>query len=338
MRLPPARAFPNGPPDFPWARPAAREAPEVIRRKNRRFRWTTSVFLCRTLHRHTSCSHTPQSWPRGDAPPCSRCHVAAGAGPRRRMGRWDCSGREEVGMVVSRARAILVMVVIVGVCGHFGGGVAYANNVVFSLNCIISGGNSNVDSGGTCIPGGPFGTERISVTGSTSTSTTFSITETLSGGRSGVLKVFLNIPDALQSLTWTSNAGSVTVSDGGQKPDGYNVGMLDMEIPGTGNIDPTGNPVTFTLTATGLGGGGLDPSIFNDTADNCTTNPGDNCIYKAVHIAADTGPNGQSLWVGSLNAGQVEVPEAGTGVLVGAGLLAAAITFSRGRRLRALRN
>lgn len=209
-------------------------------------------------------------------------------------------------MVLKRIVLLLALMVLLAPAA------ARADSFTFTLNCTLSGAG--------CANSGPWGT--VTISDNTTNANWVDLSVALNVPTAKTLNLDLNFLGTVASGYSFSltNGKSVAYSPDGIKADGYSTGMLDIQIPGTGNLG-NANPWSGTLQLSNLGVfANLDASMFN-------TEDSSNLIYLAVHDSNDG--TGQSIWLGSTD--NTEVPEPCTLALLGSGLLG--VPFLR-RRLR----
>jgi hypothetical protein len=136
---------------------------------------------------------------------------------------------------------------------------------------------------------------------------------------------FLNYDDEKFSNAseFTLSGSSVSVDENNQKAGGYSLGSFDMQMPATGNLGF--EPFSGTLS---LGGGTLTANDFNflDTSLQ---------LFAAIHIGS-IGELDDSIFIGAAGQpngnGTAPVPEPGTILLLGGGLLGLAFYGRRQRK------
>jgi len=179
----------------------------------------------------------------------------------------------------------------------------HASALVYDLNTLISGNSLT--------PTSSWGTFEITDNGDS-----VDIEVNLIGdGDLKVLSFYFNYDDAAFENDPFSILPSVSVDENDLQADGYTLGKFDLVVPDTGNLGF--EPYTGTLSLVGFN---LDPEDFNflDSGGN---------LFVAVHIGS-IGENDDSLWVGSGN-GTPPIPEPGTILLLGGGLLGLALYGKR---------
>ena len=179
----------------------------------------------------------------------------------------------------------------------------HASALIFDLNTLISGNSLT--------PTSSWGTIEITDNGN---SVDIEV-DLIGGGDLKALSFYLNYDDAAFENDPFTILPSVSVDENDQQANGYTLGFFDLKIPATGNLGF--EPFTGTLSLAGVN---LDPEDFNflDSGGN---------LFAAVHIGS-IGENDDSLWVGAGN-GTPPIPEPGTILLLGGGLLGLALYGKR---------
>ena len=179
----------------------------------------------------------------------------------------------------------------------------HASALVFDLDTLISGNSLT--------PTSSWGTIEITDNGN---SVDIEV-DLIGGGDLKALSFYLNYDDAAFENDPFTILPSVSVDENDQQANGYTLGFFDLKIPATGNLGF--EPFTGTLSLVGFD---LDPEDFNflDSGGN---------LFAAVHIGS-IGENDDSLWVGAGN-GTPPIPEPGTILLLGGGLLGLALYGKR---------
>jgi PEP-CTERM motif len=174
-------------------------------------------------------------------------------------------------------------------------GSASAGTIVYDLNCELG-------SKGCTTLATSAGTVTLTDSGDEVDVTVFFSLATQS-----VFKLWLNYDDAS-----FSNLSFVGLADeNNQKADGYSKGKFDLELTAPG----ANNPYTFTLALTG--GGNLDPEDF-DFRDSA------GLFFVGVQGNSPGDFNGSTVYSTSTPPDTSPVPEPGTLLLFGSGLIAAA--------------
>jgi hypothetical protein len=144
----------------------------------------------------------------------------------------------------------------------------------------------------------------------------------LANSNSRIQSFYLNYNDLKFSTTDTFSflsGTSLLVDENDVKAGGY-PGFFDIQAPARGNL---GNISTFSAI--------LHNTLQDLTVEDFSQLETLGALYAAVHIG-EINESGDSIWVGADN-GSTSVPEPGTVLLVGAGLLAVGIYSRRHQKV-----